>query len=361
MRAPKGKQQATPQHSLFLIYLDAVSIANNKRAVRQGALPAFDQQQQLQQQPAGLGAAQHQQQQQQQQQQEGQGQGLQAAGQPAPPRPPVGGALPPNMPDFSVRDLQFILTFVGERRQGQGWWETAFLLPGSPRGLDGPERQALHVRDVMRAPTRPYHTPPPRARPPPPLQRSTAATCSGSWCTRCAPLSTATRSSKRAWCWRSWAACARTQTAPTACRSGEGPPASCAPRARRTRLGRLPRCAAGLAEARAAPLPLWPQRRRPRAAGGRPRPGQEPAAAGRLGGRAPRALHLRQHVNGWVAARSRRSLAFWSAPTRQCQGAVDRACLGAAPLGKLLRACLAAALAPPLQALASRSAWCATR
>jgi hypothetical protein len=96
MRAPKGKQQGQQQQSLFLLYLDAVSISNSKRAVRQGALPA----------PApaaaagGALAAPHQQQAQQPQQQQ------QAA--------PSMGALPPNMPDFTVKDLQFILTFIGQ-------------------------------------------------------------------------------------------------------------------------------------------------------------------------------------------------------------------------------------------------------
>lgn len=83
-RAPKGKQQAAQQQSLFLLYLDAVSVTNNKRAVQQGALPP----------PATAAGAQQQQQQQNQQQ--------------------VLCALPPNVPDFNVRDLQFVLTFLGE-------------------------------------------------------------------------------------------------------------------------------------------------------------------------------------------------------------------------------------------------------
>ena len=87
-RVPKGKQQAAQQQTLFLLYLDAVSVANSKRAVQQGAAPAAAAAQAAAQAPG------------QQQQQPQQAQAL--------------TALPPNMPDFTVRDLQFVLTFLGE-------------------------------------------------------------------------------------------------------------------------------------------------------------------------------------------------------------------------------------------------------
>lgn len=83
-----GKIKGQAKQNLFLIYLDALSIVNNKRADK--GLP----QQQPEQQP-------HSEQQQQQFDQQ-----LQLQRQLS--------AAAPNMPDFTLKDLQFILTFTGE-------------------------------------------------------------------------------------------------------------------------------------------------------------------------------------------------------------------------------------------------------
>lgn len=80
---PTGKHKGQPKQNLFLIYLDALSVVNNKSA---GTTP-----QQPQQQQAG--------QQMLEQQLRLQRQLSTAA---------------PNMPDFTLKDLNFILTFTGE-------------------------------------------------------------------------------------------------------------------------------------------------------------------------------------------------------------------------------------------------------
>lgn len=79
------KQGKNNKQSLFLIYLDAASIVNNKRAVKQPD-------QSLTTDSAGCSSF-------------GCGQQQQAQLALA--------SLPPNVPDFSVRDLQFILTLTG--------------------------------------------------------------------------------------------------------------------------------------------------------------------------------------------------------------------------------------------------------
>lgn len=85
---PPGAKNKAAKQNLFLIYLDAITVVNNKRAVKPGQL------QQLQQQ-AGTGAGdEHVLPEQLQLQRQ-----LTAAA--------------PNMPDFTLKDLQFILTFTG--------------------------------------------------------------------------------------------------------------------------------------------------------------------------------------------------------------------------------------------------------
>jgi hypothetical protein len=86
-QAGKGKGQA--KQNLFLIYLDALSVVNNKRASKgPGAEQQQPQQSQAdQQQQAAL------------EQQLLLQRGLSSAA--------------PNMPDFTLKDLQFILTFTG--------------------------------------------------------------------------------------------------------------------------------------------------------------------------------------------------------------------------------------------------------
>lgn len=84
-----------------MIYVDALSVVNNKRAGR-GAPPPPQQ--------LGQGQAQSEADQQQQQQFEQQlllQRDLSAAA--------------PNMPDFTLKDLQFILTFTGEVALPQLW------------------------------------------------------------------------------------------------------------------------------------------------------------------------------------------------------------------------------------------------
>jgi len=195
---PKGKQQGAQQQSLFLLYLDAVSITNSKRAVQQGALPA----------PAaaaaGLGGG--------PQPQPGQEQGQQ---QPQPLE-----ALPPNVPDFTVRDLVFVLKFIGafgglELLLAQGGMLGVHLL--SCLCLHSPStalvcllrqtKQQQQKQPCARHCSAPLITThPPTAtthhRTHHTHQRSTKAMCSGSWCTRSAPPSTATRWSRRGCCWR---------------------------------------------------------------------------------------------------------------------------------------------------------------
>jgi hypothetical protein len=93
---PPGKNKGgQPKQNLFLIYVDALSVVNNKRAGRGQPQP----QQQGQQQGQGQSEADQQQQQQFEQQLLLQ-RDLSAAA--------------PNMPDFTLKDLQFILTFTGE-------------------------------------------------------------------------------------------------------------------------------------------------------------------------------------------------------------------------------------------------------
>ena len=89
---PAGKGKGQPKQNLFLIYVDALSVVNSKRADK-----AVSQQQQLQQ--AGTQAAGQQQQQQAFEQQLLLQRDLSTAA--------------PNMPDFTLKDLQFILTFTG--------------------------------------------------------------------------------------------------------------------------------------------------------------------------------------------------------------------------------------------------------
>lgn len=89
--APGGKNKGQPKQNLFLIYLDALSVVNSKRAYKGVA----QQQQQPQSQAQG-----DQQQQQLLEQQLLLTRDLSAAA--------------PNMPDFTLKDLQFILTFTGE-------------------------------------------------------------------------------------------------------------------------------------------------------------------------------------------------------------------------------------------------------
>lgn len=91
---PNGKNKGQPKQNLFLIYLDAMSVVNSKRADK--SLP------QQQAQPQHLSGTDQQQQQQQLEQQ------LQLQQQVS--------AAAPNMPDFTLKDLQFILTFTGEGR-----------------------------------------------------------------------------------------------------------------------------------------------------------------------------------------------------------------------------------------------------
>lgn len=98
---PPGKSKGgRPKQNLFLIYVDALSVVNNKRAGR-GAPPPQQQRQ---------GQAQSEADKQQQQQFEQQlllQRDLSAAA--------------PNMPDFTLKDLQFILTFTGEVALPQSW------------------------------------------------------------------------------------------------------------------------------------------------------------------------------------------------------------------------------------------------
>jgi hypothetical protein len=81
-----GKNKGQAKQNLFLIYLDALSVVNSKRADKGMAQPqhtqADQQQQQLFEQQLLLQRD------------------LSAAA--------------PNMPDFTLKDLQFILTFTGE-------------------------------------------------------------------------------------------------------------------------------------------------------------------------------------------------------------------------------------------------------
>jgi hypothetical protein len=72
-----GKKQAQPKQSLFLIYVDALSVVNSKSAAK-----ALQAQQHAQLQDATRALSQ-----------------LSTAA--------------PNMPDFTLKDLQFILTFTG--------------------------------------------------------------------------------------------------------------------------------------------------------------------------------------------------------------------------------------------------------
>lgn len=96
---PPGKSKGgQPKQNLFLIYVDALSVVNNKRAGR-GPPPQ-------QQQGQGQSKADQQQQQQFEQQLLLQ-RDLSAAA--------------PNMPDFTLKDLQFILTFTGEIALPQSW------------------------------------------------------------------------------------------------------------------------------------------------------------------------------------------------------------------------------------------------
>jgi hypothetical protein len=85
-QAGKGKGQA--KQNLFLIYLDALSVVNNKRASKESGAQQQPQQSQAdQQQQAAF------------EQQLLLQRGLSSAA--------------PNMPDFTLKDLQFILTFTG--------------------------------------------------------------------------------------------------------------------------------------------------------------------------------------------------------------------------------------------------------
>lgn len=93
---PGGKGKGQPKQNLFLIYLDALSVVNSKRADKAAS-------QQQQQQQAGTQAPGQQQQQAFEQQLLLQ-RDLSAAA--------------PNMPDFTLKDLQFILTFTGELLMG---------------------------------------------------------------------------------------------------------------------------------------------------------------------------------------------------------------------------------------------------
>ncbi len=89
----QGKNAA--KQPLFLVYLDAISVTKHSKAART-----------QEEQPAEGSVAAMLLEQQQQGQQEGQGDGQQLAKQLS--------SAPPNMPGFSVRDLQFVLTFTGE-------------------------------------------------------------------------------------------------------------------------------------------------------------------------------------------------------------------------------------------------------
>lgn len=94
LSGPPGKSKGgQPKQNLFLIYVDALSVVNNKRAGRGQPQP----QQQGQGQQQGQSEADQQQQQQFEQQLLLQ-RDLSAAA--------------PNMPDFTLKDLQFILTFT---------------------------------------------------------------------------------------------------------------------------------------------------------------------------------------------------------------------------------------------------------
>jgi hypothetical protein len=86
LAGPPGAKKQAPKQNLFLIYVDALSLVNNKRAAKSA---------QLQDVSAADAAAAGQQTQQLQRQ-------LSAAASAA-----------PNMPDFTLKDLQFILTFTG--------------------------------------------------------------------------------------------------------------------------------------------------------------------------------------------------------------------------------------------------------
>lgn len=82
---PGGKGKGQPKQNLFLIYLDALSVVNSKRADK--AISQQQQQQQTAEQAAGQQAFELLQ------------RDLSTAA--------------PNMPDFTLKDLQFILTFTG--------------------------------------------------------------------------------------------------------------------------------------------------------------------------------------------------------------------------------------------------------
>jgi hypothetical protein len=78
--APGGKNKGQAKQSLFLIYLDALSVVNSKRATKDAPQQQAEQQQQFEQQ-------------------------LQLV--------PELSSAAPNMQDFSIKDLQFVLTFTG--------------------------------------------------------------------------------------------------------------------------------------------------------------------------------------------------------------------------------------------------------
>jgi hypothetical protein len=87
---PPGAKKSAPKQNLFLIYVDALSLVNSKRAAKST---------QLQDITAAEAAAGGQQDLEQQ---------LQLQRQLS-----VAASAAPNMPDFTLKDLQFILTFTG--------------------------------------------------------------------------------------------------------------------------------------------------------------------------------------------------------------------------------------------------------
>jgi hypothetical protein len=89
LAGPPGAKKQAPKRNLFLIYVDALSLVNNKRAAKSATDAAA----------AAAGEQQTQQALEQQLQLQRQ---LSAAASAA-----------PNMPDFTLKDLQFILTFTG--------------------------------------------------------------------------------------------------------------------------------------------------------------------------------------------------------------------------------------------------------
>jgi hypothetical protein len=93
LAGPPGAKKQAPKQNLFLIYVDALSLVNNKRAAKSTQL------QDVSAADAAAGGQQTQQVLEQHLQLQRQ---LSAAASAA-----------PNMPDFTLKDLQFILTFTG--------------------------------------------------------------------------------------------------------------------------------------------------------------------------------------------------------------------------------------------------------